>query len=68
MSSELAENVRAHRRRAGMTQEELATAADVSPGVVRKVEQGGSARVETLYAFAPRAGHPDVRPLRLRRA
>lgn len=54
--SSLQENVRNYRRRAGLSQEELAEAADVSVGVVRKVEQGGSARVETLHAFARALG------------
>ncbi|MFI5545545.1 helix-turn-helix transcriptional regulator [Streptomyces sp. NPDC051815] len=41
MTTELADNVRKYRRRAGMSQEELAHAAGVSPGAVRKAEQGG---------------------------
>ncbi|MEU7041463.1 helix-turn-helix transcriptional regulator [Streptomyces varsoviensis] len=56
MSSELADNVRNHRRRAGLSQEGLAEAADVSPALVRKVEQGGTPRVETLYALARALG------------
>ncbi|MEV0277644.1 helix-turn-helix transcriptional regulator [Streptomyces sp. NPDC050610] len=56
MSSELADNVRNHRRRAGFSQERLAEAADVSPALVRKVEQGGTPRVETLYALARALG------------
>ncbi|MFE7752634.1 helix-turn-helix domain-containing protein [Streptomyces sp. NPDC057428] len=52
MTTELADNVRKYRRRAGMSQEELAHAAGVSPGTVRKVEQGGTVRMETLHALA----------------
>lgn len=35
-----------------MSQEDLAHAAAVSPGTVRKVEQGGTVRMETLHALA----------------
>lgn len=56
MSSELADNVRNFRRRAGLSQEELAEQADLSLGVVRKAEQGGSVRVETLHALARALG------------
>ncbi|MFJ3927545.1 helix-turn-helix transcriptional regulator, partial [Streptomyces sp. NPDC090022] len=49
MTTELADNVRKYRRRAGLSQEELAHAAGVSPGTVRKVEQGGTVRMETLH-------------------
>lgn len=52
MTTELADNVRKYRRRAGMSQEELAHEAGVSPGTVRKVEQGGTVRMETLHALA----------------
>ncbi len=52
MMTELADNVRRYRRRAGLSQEELAHAAGVSPGTVRKVEQGGTVRMETLHALA----------------
>jgi transcriptional regulator with XRE-family HTH domain len=48
----LQENVRSHRRRKGWTQEQLAEEAEVSVGVVRKVEQGGSVSVETIHALA----------------
>ncbi|MFP8905438.1 helix-turn-helix domain-containing protein [Streptomyces atacamensis] len=54
--SSLQENVRTHRRRAGMSQEQLAEAAGLSVGVVRKVEQGGDARVETLHMLARALG------------
>ncbi|MFH8794881.1 helix-turn-helix domain-containing protein [Streptomyces sp. NPDC017941] len=52
MATGLAENVRTHRRTAGMSQEQLAEAADLSVGTVRKVEQGGDVRMETLHALA----------------
>ncbi|ATI18672.1 DNA binding protein [Streptomyces phage Amethyst] len=48
----LQENVRSHRRRKGWTQERLAEEADLSVGVVRKVEQGGTVSVETIHALA----------------
>ncbi|MFC9824835.1 helix-turn-helix domain-containing protein [Streptomyces erythrochromogenes] len=51
MTTELADNVRKYRRRAGISQEDLAHAAGVSPGTVRKVEQGGTVRMETLHAL-----------------
>ncbi|MFJ1750503.1 helix-turn-helix domain-containing protein [Streptomyces sp. NPDC088116] len=54
--SSLQENVRNHRRRTGMSQEQLAEAAGLSVGAVRKVEQGGSARVETLHMLARALG------------
>ncbi|MCZ7433255.1 helix-turn-helix domain-containing protein [Streptomyces sp. WMMC1477] len=56
MTTELADNVRKYRRRAGMSQEELAHAAGVSPGTVRKVEQGGTVRMETLHTLARALG------------
>lgn len=56
MTTELADNVRKYRRRAGMSQEELAHAASVSPGTVRKVEQGGTVRMETLHTLARALG------------
>ncbi|RLU99254.1 transcriptional regulator [Streptomyces griseocarneus] len=52
MASGLAENVKNYRRAAGMSQEGLAEAADLSLATVRKVEQGGDVRMETLYAIA----------------
>jgi transcriptional regulator with XRE-family HTH domain len=54
--SSLAENVRNFRRRAGLSQEQLAEDAGLSIGVVRKIEQGGSARVETLHGLARALG------------
>ncbi|MEU4202076.1 helix-turn-helix domain-containing protein [Streptomyces sp. NPDC026294] len=43
MSPEISSNLRKHRRRLGWSQERLAEAAGVSPGAVRKLEQGGVA-------------------------
>ncbi|MEU5129470.1 helix-turn-helix transcriptional regulator [Streptomyces mobaraensis] len=56
MSSGLADNVRKYRRAAGLSQEGLAESADLSLSTVRKVEQGGDARVETLHAMARALG------------
>ena len=56
MMTELADNVRKYRRRAGMSQEELAHTAGVSPGTVRKAEQGGTLRMETLHTLARALG------------
>lgn len=56
MSTGLADNVRKYRRTAGLSQEQLAHEADVSLSTVRKVEQGGDARVETLHALARALG------------
>lgn len=56
MTTELADNVRKYRRRSGLSQEELAHAAGVSPGTVRKVEQGGTVRMETLHILARALG------------
>ncbi|WP_406115524.1 helix-turn-helix domain-containing protein [Streptomyces sp. NBC_01014] len=52
MVTELSDNVRRYRRRAGMSQEELAHTAGVSPGTVRKAEQGGTLGMETLHTLA----------------
>ncbi|CAL9361677.1 hypothetical protein SUDANB120_00678 [Streptomyces sp. enrichment culture] len=54
--SSLQENVRKHRRRAGMSQEQLAEAAGLSLGVVRKIEQGGNVSVETIHLLARALG------------
>ncbi|WP_307843051.1 helix-turn-helix domain-containing protein [Streptomyces triculaminicus] len=48
----MADNVRKFRRAAGLSQERLAHESGLSVGVVRKLEQGGDARVETLHALA----------------
>lgn len=44
------------RRKRGLTQEELADAAKVSVGVVRKIEQGGTARMETYHQLGRALG------------
>ncbi|MFF5128254.1 helix-turn-helix domain-containing protein [Streptomyces syringium] len=56
MSSGLADNIRKFRRAAGLSQEGLAHESGLSVGVVRKIEQGGDARVETLHALARALG------------
>lgn len=56
MSSGLADNVKKYRRTAGLNQEQLAEAADLSVSTVQKVEQGGDARTETLHALARALG------------
>ncbi|MEV0278393.1 helix-turn-helix transcriptional regulator [Streptomyces sp. NPDC050610] len=56
MTTGLADNVRKYRRVAGLSQEALAHEAELSPAVVRKVEQGGDVRVETLHALARALG------------
>ncbi|WP_431889517.1 helix-turn-helix domain-containing protein [Nocardiopsis alba] len=45
----VAERLAELRRKRGMTQEQLADAAGVSLGVVRKLEQGGTARIENYH-------------------
>ncbi|WP_432106155.1 helix-turn-helix domain-containing protein [Streptomyces sp. bgisy091] len=54
--SSLQENVRSHRRRSGWSQERLAEEAGLSVGVVRKIEQGGNAQVETIHMLARALG------------
>lgn len=56
----IADRVRELRRRRGMTQEELAEAASVSVTVVRKIEQGGTARMETYHQLARALGVQTV--------
>ncbi|MFI1182701.1 helix-turn-helix transcriptional regulator [Streptomyces sp. NPDC020799] len=56
MSTGLSDNIRKYRRAAGLSQEQLAHEAGLSLGVVRKVEQGGDARVETLHSLARALG------------
>nr|WP_229848895.1 helix-turn-helix transcriptional regulator [Streptomyces melanogenes] len=50
--SALGENVRKHRRLAGLTQEQLAYASGLAPSTVAKLEQGGNVRIETLHVLA----------------
>ncbi|MGW8846902.1 helix-turn-helix transcriptional regulator [Streptomyces xiamenensis] len=52
MTHSMGDNVRDYRRRAGLTQEELGYSAGLSPSTVRKVEQGGTVRMETLHLLA----------------
>ncbi|WP_405793365.1 helix-turn-helix transcriptional regulator [Streptomyces sp. NBC_01506] len=52
MTTELAKNVRKHRRRRGWSQELLAEMAGVSIQTVRKIEQGGDVRTDTLHMVA----------------
>ncbi|WP_370421432.1 helix-turn-helix domain-containing protein [Streptomyces sp. QH1-20] len=52
----MADNIRKFRRAAGLSQEGLAHESGLSVGVVRKIEQGGDARVETLHALARALG------------
>lgn len=52
MSAGLADNVKKYRRTAGLSQEGLAEAADLSLSTVRKVEQGGHVSMDTLAALA----------------
>ncbi|MGP3990753.1 helix-turn-helix domain-containing protein [Streptomyces sp. 3N207] len=56
MSTGLADNIRKYRRATGLSQEQLAHEAGLSVGVVRKLEQGGDARVETLHSLARALG------------
>ncbi|HEX4817583.1 MAG TPA: helix-turn-helix transcriptional regulator [Nonomuraea sp.] len=52
----IGDRLRELRRRRGMTQEELAHASGLSVQVVKKIEQGGSARLETLHQLARTLG------------
>lgn len=52
MTADLANNVRKYRRRAGLSQEQLAHEADLSVATISKLEQGGSVRIETLHTIA----------------
>lgn len=56
MSSGLADNVRKYRRTAGLSQEGLAEAADLSLSTVRKAEQGGHLSMDSLAALAGALG------------
>jgi transcriptional regulator with XRE-family HTH domain len=48
----IADRIRELRHRHAMTQEELAENAGLSLAVIKKIEQGGSARMETLHKIA----------------
>ncbi|MGW1828888.1 helix-turn-helix transcriptional regulator [Streptomyces tubercidicus] len=52
MSPQISNNVRSLRRRAGLTQEELAQAARLSVTTVAGIEQGSSARMESFARVA----------------
>ncbi|MCY0933592.1 helix-turn-helix domain-containing protein [Streptomyces sp. H34-S4] len=54
--SSLQENVRKHRRRTGMSQEQLAEASGLSVSLVRKAEQGGNLSVESIHLLARALG------------
>lgn len=54
--STIGDRCRELRRREGWTQEELAEKAGVSAGVIAKIEQGGTVRMETLHAVARALG------------
>ncbi|MFD3573817.1 helix-turn-helix transcriptional regulator [Streptomyces sp. NPDC058644] len=56
MSTGLADNVRKYRRRAGLNQEGLAEAADLSLSTVRKAEQGGHISMDSMAALAGALG------------
>lgn len=55
-STPLGDTVRAYRRTAGWSQEELAEASGLSVGTVRNIEQRGQARLETLSKVAQAFG------------
>lgn len=63
----LAELVRTYRRRSGMTQEELAAAANISVRSIRKIEAGAvtSPRPSTLRALANAFDLPEAARARL---
>ncbi|WP_026124143.1 helix-turn-helix domain-containing protein [Nocardiopsis baichengensis] len=48
----IGERLRRFRRRGGLSQEKLAELAGLSPGVIKKIERGGTARLETYHALA----------------
>jgi len=56
MSPQISNNVRTLRRRAGLSQEELAHAAGLSATTVAKIEQGGSVRMESFARLAEALG------------
>lgn len=56
MSTGLADNVKKYRRAAGLSQEGLAEAADLSLSTIRKAEQGGHVSMDTLAALAGALG------------
>ncbi|GAA1883756.1 helix-turn-helix domain-containing protein [Actinomadura bangladeshensis] len=56
----ISDRVRELRRRRGMTQEELAEQANLSLAVIKKLEQGGTCRMETYHHLARALGVTTV--------
>ncbi|MBX6357819.1 MAG: helix-turn-helix transcriptional regulator [Micromonosporaceae bacterium] len=56
----ISDRVRSLRTRRGMTQEELAEAAGLSLAVIKKLEQGGTCRMETYHQLARALGVKTV--------
>ncbi|CAM5363497.1 hypothetical protein GCM10010329_84910 [Streptomyces spiroverticillatus] len=56
MASALAQNVRKYRRATGFSQERLAEESGLSIGTIRKIEQGGDVRTDTLHTLARALG------------
>lgn len=56
MELSLSETIIIYRKRAGMTQKELAEAAAVSVPTIVNIEAGGDTRLSTLYAVAGSLG------------
>lgn len=56
----ISDRVRELRRRRGMTQEELAEQAGLSLAVIKKLEQGGTCRMETYHQLARALGVTTV--------
>jgi transcriptional regulator with XRE-family HTH domain len=56
----IADRVRELRRRRGMTQEDLAETTSLSLAVIKKIEQGGTARMETYHQLARAFGVKTV--------
>ncbi|GLZ15871.1 hypothetical protein Acsp04_61060 [Actinomadura sp. NBRC 104425] len=56
----ISERVRSLRTRRGMTQEELAERSGLSVAVIRKIEQGGTGRMETYHQLARALGVKTV--------
>lgn len=54
--STIGDRIRELRRSRGMTQEELAETSGLSDAVIKKIEQGGNARMETLHKIAKALG------------
>ena len=48
----IGDRIREYRMLRGMTQEELAETAGMHPNTIRKIEQGGTARMDTLHRIA----------------